>query len=108
MAAYDARQGCALLMGKKLVGRHGAKLEFRESDFAGRPPQEQAKLSGSLNQLSLQLAATRQLLRDIEDRSPGPDAAASRTGGGTPSGTSSPSAGQPQHIAKSSDDDTAP
>jgi hypothetical protein len=56
-------------MGKISVGRFGAKPPpFRESDFAGRPPQEQAKLSGSLNQLSEQLAATRKLLQEIEDR----------------------------------------
>lgn len=55
-------------MGKKSNDRHHAKHPFRESDFAGRPAQEQADLSGSLNQLSQQLAATRQLLREIEDR----------------------------------------
>jgi hypothetical protein len=54
-------------MGKKSAGRHGAHPPpFRESDFAGRPPQEQARLSGSLNQLSDQLAATRKLLQEIE------------------------------------------
>lgn len=52
-------------MGKKSVGRHGAKPAFRESDFAGRPPQEQADLSGSLNQLSQQLAATRRVLQAL-------------------------------------------
>lgn len=55
-------------MGKKSF-RHGAEPPpFRESDFAGRPPQEQAKLSGSLNQLSDQLVATRKLLQEIEHR----------------------------------------
>lgn len=56
-------------MGKKTSGRHGGKPAFRESDFAGRPPQEQAELSGSLNHLSQQLAATRELLQAIENRS---------------------------------------
>lgn len=58
------------------MGRPIAGPAFRESDFAGRPPQEQAELSGSLNQLSQQLAATRQLLQDIEVSSPTPDAPA--------------------------------
>lgn len=56
-------------MGKKSIGRHGAKPVFRESDFAGRPPQEQAELSGALNHLSQQFAATLELLQAIEDRS---------------------------------------
>lgn len=63
-------------MRKKSMGRPTAGPAFRESDFAGRPPQEQAELSGSLNQLSQQLAATRQLLQDIEVGSPTPDAPA--------------------------------
>jgi hypothetical protein len=57
-------------MGKKTAGRHPAKPAFRESDFAGMTAQDQANLSGSLNQLSLQLAATRKLLQDIEGAVP--------------------------------------
>ena len=53
-------------MGKKTTVRHAAKPAFRESDFAGHTAREQADLSGSLNQLDQQLAATRKLLRDIE------------------------------------------
>ncbi|MBX3622756.1 MAG: hypothetical protein KF891_22545 [Rhizobacter sp.] len=49
--------------------RLDAELTFRESDFAGMAPQTQAELSGSLNQLSEQIAATRKLLKDI---GPGP------------------------------------
>lgn len=56
-------------MGKKTFGRYGPKPpQFRESDFAGRPPPEQAKLSGSLNYLSEQLAASRKLLQEMEAR----------------------------------------
>lgn len=61
-------------MGKKTAGRHPAKPAFRESDFAGLAPQDQANLSGSLNQLSQQLAATRQLLQDIEGAAPADNA----------------------------------
>lgn len=57
-------------MGKKTVGRHPAKPAFRESDFAGMAPRDQAELSGSLNQLSQQLAVTRKLLQDIEGSVP--------------------------------------
>ncbi len=53
-------------MGKKSIGRQGSNPAFRESDFAGRPPQEQADLSGSLNQLSQQIAASRKLLQDVQ------------------------------------------
>lgn len=74
-------------MGKKSIGRHGgAKPAFRESDFAGRPAQEQAELSGSLNNLSQQIAATRQLLQDIQVTSVAavgePAAPSSSAGGG--------------------------
>jgi hypothetical protein len=60
-------------MRKTSVGRQSAKPAFRESDFAGMRPQEQAELIGSLNQLSQQLAATRQLLRDLELGTPDAD-----------------------------------
>jgi hypothetical protein len=53
-------------MGKKSFGRHGDKPAFRESDFAGRPPQEQAELSGSLNNLSQQMAASQELLQTMD------------------------------------------
>jgi hypothetical protein len=53
-------------MGKKSFGRHGDKPAFRESDFAGRPPQEQAELSGSLNNLSQQIAASQELLQTMD------------------------------------------
>jgi hypothetical protein len=55
-------------MGKKKSppARPQGRLEFRESDFAGMAPNDQAQLSGSLNHLSEQLAATRLLLQQIE------------------------------------------
>lgn len=61
-------------MGKKKssASRPAGRIEFRESDFAGMPADDQAQLSGSLNHLSEQLAATRQLLQQIE-RDPLPD-----------------------------------
>lgn len=63
-------------MGKKTVGRHVTKPVFRESDFAGRPAEEQAQLSGSLNQLSDQMLSTRQALESIENSgTPLPDVA---------------------------------
>jgi hypothetical protein len=53
-------------MGKKSPPRHHAKSEFRESDFAGMQPKDQAQLSGSLNRLSQELESTRQLLNSFE------------------------------------------
>jgi hypothetical protein len=54
-------------MGKKASSKPlSAHLVFRESDFAGIKPEEQAQLSGSLNHLSAQLAFTRKVLQDIE------------------------------------------
>jgi hypothetical protein len=55
-------------MGKKKTPstRPDGRIEFRESDFAGMPPVDQAQLSGSLNHLSEQLATTRKMLLQIE------------------------------------------
>lgn len=61
-------------------------------------PQEQAELSGSLNQLSQQLAATRQLLRDLELGSPDADPL-------VPTALAVPGGKAPQ--PHSSDDDSA-
>lgn len=55
---------------KKPFTRPPGRPEFRESDFAGLTPNDQAQLSGSLNQLSEQLAATRQMLQQIEREGP--------------------------------------
>jgi hypothetical protein len=63
VTAYDVAK--VFTMGKKTVLRAISKPAFRESDFAGRPPEEQAILSGSLNQLSQQIAASRQLLQEM-------------------------------------------
>jgi hypothetical protein len=62
-------------MGKKKSPsiRPDGRIEFRESDFAGMPPVDQAQLSGSLNHLSEQLAASRKMLLQIE-AAPLPDA----------------------------------
>jgi hypothetical protein len=61
-------------MGKKANSRLlASRFMFRESDFAGMQPEEQAQLSGSLNQLSEQLASTRKALRDIEQASLPPE-----------------------------------
>lgn len=57
---------------KKPFTRPPGRIEFRESDFAGLTPNDQAQLSGSLNQLSEQLAASRQMLQKIE-QDPPPD-----------------------------------
>ena len=54
------------LMKKKPTGRPPAKPLFRESDFAGHSQQEQTELSGSLNQLSRQLAESRKLLQEMQ------------------------------------------
>ncbi len=54
------------VMKKKSPGRPPAKPLFRESDFAGHSRQEQADLSGSLNQLSRQLAESRKLLQEMQ------------------------------------------
>lgn len=82
---------------KKSTSRDDAQPRFRESDFAGMAPQTQAELSGSLNQLSEQMAASRKLLQDM-----GPPPVLP-----TPSALSAPdpSAGSPPADNPPNDDD---